>query len=104
MNEWHIVRTSRTGRDGYMQVDNQAAVEGMSKGAYTQLTLTLDLFVGGHRNYDEVAKHANIKKSFKGCIQKVSFNSKRRMLSVSSEIPQCLFQIQLHCYCQDVYF
>ena len=72
LNEWHVVRISRTGRDGYLQLDNQAAVEGMSKGAYTQLTLTLDLFVGGHRNFDEVAKNANIRKAFKGCIQKVS--------------------------------
>ena len=72
LNEWHVVRISRTGRDGYMQIDNQAAVEGMSKGAYTQLTLTLDLFIGGHRNFDEVAKNARVTASFKGCIQKVS--------------------------------
>ena len=71
LKEYHVVRISRTGRDGYLQLDNQAAVEGMSKGAYTQLTLTLDLFVGGHRNFDEVAKNANIQKAFKGCIQKV---------------------------------
>ena len=71
LKEWHVVRISRTGRDGYLQLDNQAAVEGMSKGAYTQLTLTLDLFVGGHRNFDEVAKNANVQKAFKGCIQKV---------------------------------
>ena len=68
------MRVSRTGRDGYLQLDNQAAVEGMSKGAYTQLTLTLDLFVGGHRNFDEVAKKADIHKAFKGCIQKVGKN------------------------------
>lgn len=72
LHEWHVVRVSRTGRDGYLQIDNQASIEGMSKGAYTQLTLTLDLFVGGHRNFDEVAKNAMIKESFVGCIQKVS--------------------------------
>ena len=71
LHEWHVVRVSRTGRDGYMQIDNQAAVEGLAKGAYTQLTLTLDLFIGGHRNFDEIAKNANLHKSFKGCIQKV---------------------------------
>ena len=43
----------------------------MSNGAYTQLTLTLDLFIGGHRNFDEVAKSANVKEPFKGCVQKV---------------------------------
>ena len=60
-----------------MQIDNQAAVEGLSKGAYTQLTLTLDLFIGGHRNFDEIAKNANLYKSFKGCIQKVHFPSNK---------------------------
>ena len=72
MNEWHVVRFTRTGRDGSLQVDNESAVSGMSKGAYNQLTLTLDLFIGGHRNFDEVAKNSRLTKAFKGCIQKVS--------------------------------
>jgi hypothetical protein len=72
MDEWHVVNFTRTGRDGRLQVDNQPGVEGMSKGAFTQLTLTLDLFIGGHRNYDEVATHAAIRQSFTGCIQKAS--------------------------------
>ena len=71
MNEWHEVRVSRTGRNGNLRVDKSAAVEGMAKGAYNQLTLTLDLFIGGHRNFDEVAKNARLTKAFKGCIQKV---------------------------------
>ena len=71
LNEWHVIRFSRTGRDGWLQIDNQVAVEGMSKGAYTQLTLTLDLFVGGHRNFDEVNKAVAMRKAFKGCLQKV---------------------------------
>jgi len=71
LNEWHEVRFSRTGRNGNLRVDKSAAVEGMAKGAYNQLTLTLDLFIGGHRNFDEVAKNARLTKAFKGCIQKV---------------------------------
>ncbi len=71
MNEWHVIRLSRTGREGYLQVDKLAAEHGTAKGRYTQLTLSLDLFLGGHRNYDEVAKKAEAKQSFKGCIQKV---------------------------------
>jgi len=46
-------------------------VEGMAQGAFTQLTLTLDLFIGGHRNFDEMAKLAHVSKSFRGCIQTV---------------------------------
>ena len=71
MNEWHVIRFFRTGRNGYLRVDGHQLVEGMASGAFTQLTLTLDLFVGGHRNYDEVSKSAKVYKSFKGCIQKV---------------------------------
>lgn len=71
LNEWHTVRFSRTGRNGFLKVDSQRLVEGMASGAFTQLTLTLDLFIGGHRNFDEVAKAAQVTKSFRGCIQKV---------------------------------
>ena len=72
LHKWHMARFSRNGRDGLLQLDSHEAVQGMSKGAYTQLTLTLDLFIGGHRNFDEVARSAGIDKSFKGCIQKAS--------------------------------
>jgi len=71
MNEWHSVKVSRSGRNGVLQVDAQPHVEGTSNGAFTQLTLTLDLFIGGHRNYDEVAKAAELSQSLHGCIQKV---------------------------------
>ena len=72
MNEWHVIWFERTGRVGTLKVDNQPYVEGMASGAFTQLTLTLDLFIGGHKNFDEVAKAAHVTNSFQGCIQKVS--------------------------------
>ncbi|ESO11987.1 hypothetical protein HELRODRAFT_63300, partial [Helobdella robusta] len=76
LDVWHIVIASRTGRKGYLKVDDQQLVEGMASGAFTQLTLTLDLFVGGHRNFDEVVPAANINEAFYGCIQKVLINEK----------------------------
>ena len=66
-----MIKFRRTGRNGELTVDSQAPVGGLSKGGYTQLTLTLDLFVGGHRNFDEVAKKAQIRTAFRGCVQKV---------------------------------
>ena len=72
MNTWHIVRFTRQGRRGRLQVDDQPIVIGASNGAFTQLTLSLDLFIGGHRNYDEVARLANVERGFQGCIQKVN--------------------------------
>jgi len=61
----------RHGPNGILQLDGEPAINGTAKGAFKQLTLTLDLFVGGHRNFDEVARNADVSKSFRGCIQKV---------------------------------
>jgi hypothetical protein len=71
LNAWHTVVLSRTGRSGSLQVDDDPLEEGWSPGVFTQLTLGLDLFVGGHRNFDETARSAGARKSFSGCIQKV---------------------------------
>ncbi|XP_013414404.1 pikachurin [Lingula anatina] len=76
LNAWHTVKISRTGRDGVLEVNEQPAVQGLSQGAYTQLTLLQDLFIGGHRNYDDTSKYAKVKQSFQGCIQKVVVNNK----------------------------
>ncbi|CAI9728070.1 pikachurinpikachurin-like [Octopus vulgaris] len=76
LGNWHIVKLSRTGRDGILEVDNQPRAEGLSQGAYTQLTLLQDLYIGGHQNFDETSKYANISTSFSGCIQKVVINEK----------------------------
>ncbi|CAH1774566.1 unnamed protein product [Owenia fusiformis] len=76
LGKWHEVKISRTGREGYMQVDKQDRVEGMSMGAYVQLTLLQDLFLGGHRNFDETNKYTAATDGFTGCIQKVTINDK----------------------------
>ena len=72
LHVWHSVILSRTGRHGSMQVDGQPVVSGQSHGSFTQMTLTLGLFVGGHRNFDEIAAMVDVEKSFRGCIQNVS--------------------------------
>jgi hypothetical protein len=73
-NEWHTVHATRQGRTGRLEVDDQLPVEGTSNGVFTQLTLALDLFIGGHRNFDEVARGAHVRQGFRGCIQKVAIN------------------------------
>lgn len=72
LNQWHVIRASRTGLQGVLKVDEQPEVTGQSQGAYTQLTLLENLFIGGHHNFDHTSKHANLSTSFAGCIQKVS--------------------------------
>lgn len=75
MNVWHLVRASRTGLMGTLDVDGQVQRTGQAEGAYTQLTLLDGLFLGGHPNYDHTSRHANLTKSFTGCLQKVNFFS-----------------------------
>ena len=71
LNRWHVVRASRTGLQGILEVDDEPKIEGDAQGAYTQLTLMKALYVGGHRDFDETSKYANVSQSFAGCIQKV---------------------------------
>jgi len=61
----------RVGRRGQLIIDGQSAVEGMSEGAFTQLDLRLDLFLGGHPEIDDIASYVNVSSALHGCIQKV---------------------------------
>lgn len=76
LHHWHVVRASRTGLEGVLRVDEGREVKGQSKGAYTQLTLLQNLFLGGHQNLDHTSKHANLSSSFVGCIQKIVINKR----------------------------
>lgn len=71
LNTWHKIKVSRTGLQGVVEVDDQGPIQGLSKGAYTQLTLLQPLFIGGHPDFDIISKYVNLSVSFQGCIQKV---------------------------------
>ncbi|KAG8201453.1 hypothetical protein JTE90_024323 [Oedothorax gibbosus] len=73
---WHTVFISRTGRDGLMEVDDQPRVRGTSPGAFTQLSLPLNMYIGGIHDARDVARKASITESFTGCIQKAVINGK----------------------------
>ena len=73
LNQWHWIKLSRTGMEGVLEIDDTVAAIGQSQGAFTQLTVTQNMFVGGHRNFDETSRMANVTQSFDGCIQKVFF-------------------------------
>ncbi|XP_053394807.1 pikachurin-like [Mercenaria mercenaria] len=76
LNRWHWVKVSRTGMEGILEIDDQVAAIGQSQGAFTQLTVTQSMYVGGHRNFDETSKLANVSQSFDGCIQKLIINNR----------------------------
>ncbi|XP_076343695.1 pikachurin-like isoform X2 [Tachypleus tridentatus] len=76
MSQWHTLFVSRTGRNGILEVDNQLRVEGTSQGAFTQLSLPLNLYLGGVPDLKEVAQLSGITASFTGCILQVIVNNK----------------------------
>ncbi|RWS26016.1 pikachurin-like protein [Leptotrombidium deliense] len=80
VNEWHMLSVSRTGRKGILEVDGQPRVEDYSKGAFTQLYLPLNLFIGGVSDLKDVSQTSDISQSFVGCIQKVMINGRNLLL------------------------
>ena len=87
MNQWHLVRVFRTGKSGILNVDDQSPIEGYSKGGYVQLTLMQDLYVGGHRNYDETSGYLEVEQSFVGCVQKVGSRAKKYRIHLNKRLP-----------------
>ncbi|KAL1114772.1 hypothetical protein AAG570_007596, partial [Ranatra chinensis] len=76
VGEWHEVRVSRTGRMAVMQVDKRSSSQVLSPGAFTQLYLPLNMYVGGVPNFDMVSPKVKVRSSFVGCIQKVTINNR----------------------------
>ncbi|KAL4236805.1 hypothetical protein ACF0H5_005192 [Mactra antiquata] len=76
LNKWHWIKISRTGMEGILEIDDRTVAIGQSQGAFTQLTVTQNLYIGGHRNFDETSKQANVTYAFEGCIQKLTMNNK----------------------------
>ena len=83
LNEWHTVFASRTAMMGALQVDDQPEVGGFSAGAFPQLSLPLNLFIGGVSDMKDVSRDAFLTQSFSGCVQKVVLNG--RVLNLLSE-------------------
>lgn len=76
MGEWHRIRISRTGRLAILFVDNQIPVEVISQGAFTQLSLPQNLYLGGVPNFGVVSHQVKLRSSFIGCVQKVAINGR----------------------------
>ncbi|XP_018328441.1 pikachurin [Agrilus planipennis] len=83
LGEWHEIKVSRTGRLAILEVDNQIPAEVMSPGAFTQLSLPQNLFLGGVPNFGIVSLQVRVRSAFTGCIQKVVING--RPVSILAE-------------------
>jgi hypothetical protein len=77
---WHRLTISRTGREAYLALDGREAADGpfvTAPGAFTQLSLGQDLWVGGVDVPALLAPYLPVTRGFQGCIQKVSNVNKR---------------------------
>ncbi|XP_026867788.2 LOW QUALITY PROTEIN: basement membrane-specific heparan sulfate proteoglycan core protein [Electrophorus electricus] len=68
LGEFHTVQLWRNGTLGSLAVDEEAPINGSSQGKFQGLDLNEELFVGGYPNYSMIAKTAELKTGFVGCI------------------------------------
>ncbi|XP_033229252.1 pikachurin [Belonocnema kinseyi] len=83
LGEWVEVRVSRTGRLASLEVEDEPAQEVLTPGAFTQLSLPLNLYLGGAPSSEIYSPKMKTKSSFVGCIQTVILN--RREVGILAE-------------------
>ncbi|XP_073669052.1 basement membrane-specific heparan sulfate proteoglycan core protein isoform X18 [Paramisgurnus dabryanus] len=71
LGEFHTVELHRNLTHGSLVVDGEHPVNGSSQGKFKGLDLNEELFVGGYPNYSVIAKTAEIKTGFVGCIKQL---------------------------------
>ncbi|XP_043475420.1 pikachurin isoform X1 [Leptopilina heterotoma] len=83
LGEWVEVRVSRTGRLASLEIEEEPAQEILAPGAFTQLSLPLNLYLGGAPSSEIYSPKMKTKSSFVGCIQTVILN--RREVGILAE-------------------
>ncbi|KAI3356952.1 hypothetical protein L3Q82_003588 [Scortum barcoo] len=71
LGEFHTVELHRNHTLGYIIVDGGEPINGSSQGKFQGLDLNEELHVGGYPNYTVLAKTADIKTGFVGCIRQL---------------------------------
>lgn len=84
LGEWIEVRVSRTGRLASLEVEDSAPEEILAPGAFTQLSLPLNLYLGGAPSSEMYSPKMHIKSSFVGCIQRVVLNRREVGLRINA--------------------
>nr|XP_050861089.1 pikachurin isoform X2 [Vespula vulgaris] len=83
LGEWLEIKVSRTGRLASLKVEDDPLREILAPGAYTQLFLPLNLYLGGAPSPDLYSLKLKTTSSFVGCIQSVILN--RREIGILAE-------------------
>ncbi|OXA50862.1 Pikachurin [Folsomia candida] len=71
LSEWHHIHVSRTSRLISLRIDNQPPLMALTPGAFTQLSLPHNLFLGGIPDPDWLSPKVKVQGGFTGCIQKL---------------------------------
>ncbi|XP_053985558.1 pikachurin-like [Hylaeus volcanicus] len=83
IGDWVEVRVSRTGRLASLEVEDDPPQEILAPGAFTQLSLPLNLYLGGAPSTDMYSPKMKTTASFVGCVQTVILN--RREIGILAE-------------------
>ncbi|XP_061757838.1 pikachurin isoform X1 [Nerophis ophidion] len=82
LDAWHELRVSRTAKSGILQVDSQKPVEGFAEGAFTQISCSSPLYIGGVPEYEKTKRTAAVVKPFTGTVQRLILND--RTISITN--------------------
>ncbi|KAM7392068.1 hypothetical protein PAMP_022707 [Pampus punctatissimus] len=84
LDGWHELRVSRTAKSGILQVDSQRPQEAIAEGAFTQISCSSPLYIGGVPEYDKTKRTAGVIKPFTGTIQKFILNDRTIPITTGS--------------------
>ncbi|XP_064642356.1 agrin-like isoform X19 [Lineus longissimus] len=75
-NEWHKVVIERNKQSGFMDLNDEARVNGRSKGLLQSLNLDQQLYIGGFRNKFGVTVESGVTTGLRGAIQRLYINGR----------------------------
>lgn len=85
INQWHTITAYRTGRVGFLRVNNEELLSNTSHGTLTGLNIAGDLWLGGADQFNVISQHAGVSTGLTGCISSVSVNGVSINLVSSAE-------------------
>lgn len=74
LNQWHTITANRTGRVGFLQVNDEPLVTKSSPGVLTGLNVAGDTWLGGTNQFNIISQYAGTSTGLTGCISMLSIN------------------------------
>lgn len=94
LDTWHTIEASRSGRNGFLAVDDLMPTQGNSVGTFSSLQVDTRLFLGGVPYSTDLPSELGIRNSLNGCVRLISVQDLPLMLTTDAlegaDIDQCL--------------